>query len=141
MAQRDARGEMPFLDHLEELRWRILYSLLGIAVGTLVGWVVAEPVAIIGLLIRPVAPLLHDQKLVFTSPTEPFLITLKLAFAVRCLLASPVVVYHIWAFLTPALYAKERRVIMPAFSVAIVLFLAGARVASLSVLPRLRAGL
>src|SRR5258708_8716795 len=135
MAQRDARGEMPFLDHLEELRWRILYSLLAIVVGTLVGWVVVEHVDIIGLLIRPVAPLLHDQKLVFTSPTEPFLITLKFAFAVGCLLASPVVVYHIWAFLTPALYAKERRVIMPAFSVGIVLFLAGATVAYLWVLP------
>src|SRR6266851_1102927 len=134
MAQRDARGEMPFLDHLEELRWRILYSLLAIVVGTLVGWVVVEHVDIIGLLMRPVAPLLHDQKLVFTSPTEPFLITLK--FALGCLLASPVVVYHIWAFLTPALYAKERRVIMPAFSVGIVLFLAGASVAYLWVLPR-----
>src|SRR5258708_7591366 len=136
MAQRDARGEMPFLDHLEELRWRILYSLLAIVVGTLVGWVVVEHVDIIGLLMRPVAPLLHDQKLVFTRPTEPFLITLKFGFALGCLLASPVVVYHIWAFLTPALYAKERRVIMPAFSVGIVLFLAGASVAYLWVLPR-----
>ena len=136
MAERDARGEMPFLDHLEELRWRILYSLLAIIVGTLVGWVVVEHVDIIGLLMRPVAPLLHDQKLVFTSPTEPFFITLKFAFAVGCLLASPVVVYHVWAFLAPALYVKERRVIMPAFSVGIVLFLAGASVAYLWVLPR-----
>ncbi|HXI34493.1 MAG TPA: twin-arginine translocase subunit TatC [Gemmatimonadales bacterium] len=136
MAERDARGEMPFLDHLEELRWRILYSLLAIIVGTLVGWVVVEHVDIIGLLMRPVAPLLHDQKLVFTSPTEPFFITLKFAFAVGCLLASPVVVYHVWAFLAPALYLKERRVIMPAFSVGIVLFLAGASVAYLWVLPR-----
>ncbi|HEY6854578.1 MAG TPA: twin-arginine translocase subunit TatC [Gemmatimonadales bacterium] len=127
---------MPFLDHLEELRWRILYSLLAIIVGTLVGWVVVEHVDIIGLLMRPVAPLLHDQKLVFTSPTEPFFITLKFAFAVGCLLASPVVVYHVWAFLAPALYLKERRVIMPAFSVGIVLFLAGASVAYLWVLPR-----
>src|SRR5713101_8716056 len=136
MAQRDARGEMPFLDHLEELRWRILYSLLAIIVGTLVGWVVVEHVDIIGVLMRPVAPLLHDHKLVFTSPTEPFFITLKFAFAVGCLLASPVVAYHVWAFLAPALYVKERRVIMPAFSVGIVLFLAGASVAYLWVLPR-----
>ncbi len=136
MAERDARGDMPFLDHLEELRWRILYSLLAIVLGTLVGWVVVEHVDVIGLLMRPVAPLLHDQKLVFTSPTEPFFITLKFAFAVGCLLASPVVAYHLWAFLAPALYAKERRVIMPAFSVGIVLFLAGASVAYLWVLPR-----
>src|SRR6266850_2592964 len=139
MAERDARGEMPFLDHLEELRWRILYSLLAIIVGTLVGWVVVEHVDIIGLLMRPVAPLLHDQKLVFTSPTEPFFITLKFAFAVGCLLASPVVVYHVWAFLAPALYVKERRVIMPAFSVGVVLLLASASVAYLWVLHRVRA--
>ena len=72
---------MPFLDHLEELRWRILYSLLAIVVATLVGWVIVERVDVVGLLIRPIAPLLPGGKLKFTSPTEPFFITLKFAFA------------------------------------------------------------
>jgi len=111
MAERDARGEMPFLDHLEELRWRILYSLLAIIVGTLVGWVVVEHVDIIGLLMRPVAPLLHDQKLVFTSPTEPFFITLKFAFAVGCLLYGfvglGVMIAGLLAGATPVLAARR----------------------------------
>jgi Tat protein translocase TatC len=127
---------MPFLDHLEELRWRILYSLLAIVVATLIGWVIVERVDVVGLLIRPIAPLLPGGKLKFTSPTEPFFITLKFAFALGLLLASPVVAYQAWAFLAPALYERERRLVIPALAVGIVLFLGGATAAYLWVLPR-----
>ena len=127
---------MPFLDHLEELRWRILYSLLAVLVGTVVGWFVVEHWDVIGLLIQPIAPLLPDGKLKFTSPTEPFLITLKFAFVVGLVLASPVVIYQAWAFLAPALYDREKRLILPALSVGALLFLGGAVVAYVWVLPR-----
>jgi Tat protein translocase TatC len=136
VADDPARGDMPFLDHLEELRWRVLYSLLAIVVATLAGWFIVERVDVIGLLIRPIAPLLPGGKLKFTSPTEPFFITLKLAFAVGLLLASPVVVYQLWAFLAPALYERERRLVIPALSVGVLLFLAGASAAYFWVLPR-----
>ena len=72
---RDNRAEMPFLDHVEELRWRILYSLLAVVLGTLVGWLIVERVDIIGLLTRPIAPLVPGGKLRVSSPTEPFFIT------------------------------------------------------------------
>ena len=127
---------MPFLDHLEELRWRVLYSLLAIVVATLAGWFIVERVDVIGVLIRPIAPLLPGGKLKFTNPTEPFFITLKFAFAVGLLLASPIVVYQIWAFLAPALYERERRLVIPALSVGVLLFLAGASAAYFWVLPR-----
>jgi len=127
---------MPFLDHLEELRWRILYSLLAVVLCTLVGWWVVQHFDVIGLLKRPIAPLIPNGRLVFTSPTDPFFITLKLAFVFGLLFASPVVAYQIWRFLAPALYERERRVIIPAFSVGIVLFIAGAAAAYLWVLPR-----
>src|SRR5438445_217005 len=127
---------MPFLDHLEELRWRILYSLLAIVLGTLVGWFVVQWVDVIGLLKAPIAPLLPGGRLMFTSPTEPFFITLKFAFVVGLLFASPVVIYQAWAFLAPALYDRERRLIVPALSVGVVLFLLGAGVAYKWVLPR-----
>src|SRR5258705_1039505 len=113
---------MPFLDHVEELRWRILKSLVAILVASLVGWVIVEHVDVIRMLMRPIIPLLPDGKLKFTSPTEPFLITLKFAFALGLLIASPVVIYQVWAFLTPALYPRERRLIVPALSVGGVLF-------------------
>src|SRR5207245_894554 len=107
---------MPCLDHLEELRWRILYSLLAVVVGTLVGWVIVEHVDVIGLLIEPIKPLIPGGKLRVTSPTDPFFITLKFAFVMGLVLASPVVGYQAWAFLTPALYERERRLIIPALS-------------------------
>jgi Tat protein translocase TatC len=117
---------MPFLDHLEELRWRILWSLLALAVGTAIGWFALDRIDVIELLKRPIAPYLPGGRLVFTSPAEPFMLTLKVAFAVGCLLASPIVIYQIWAFLAPALYAREKRLIVPALSVGAVLFAAGA---------------
>jgi len=120
------RGEMPFLDHLEELRWRILWSLVAIVVGTVLGWVLLDKIDIIDILKRPIAPYLPGGRLVFTSPAEPFMLTLKVAFALGCVVASPVVIYQIWAFLSPALYERERRLIVPALAVGVVLFLAGA---------------
>jgi Tat protein translocase TatC len=117
---------MPFLDHLEELRWRILWSLLAVAVGTAVGWFAVQQVDVVEILKRPIAPYLPGGRLVFTSPAEPFLLTLKIALAAGCLLASPVVIYQIWAFLAPALYERERRLIVPALAVGVVLFIAGA---------------
>jgi Tat protein translocase TatC len=126
---------MPFLDHLEELRWRILWSLLAIAVGTALGWLLVDRLDVITILKRPIAPFLPDGRLAFTSPTEPFLLTLKVAFAVGCLLASPVVIYQIWTFLAPALYEREKRLIVPALGVGVVLFLVGATAAYLWALP------
>src|SRR5947208_9938720 len=123
---RPPRGEMPFLDHLEELRWRILWSLLAILVCTIVGWWLLGKVDIIEVLKRPVAPYLPGGRLVFTSPAEPFMLTLKVAFALGVRLASPIVIYRIWAFLAPALYEREKRLIVPALAVGVVLFLAGA---------------
>src|SRR5205823_968901 len=85
-------------------------SLLAIVVCTLAGWVIVEHVDVIGLLIRPIAPLIPGGKLRVTGPTEPFFITLKFAFVLGLVLASPVVGYHVWAFLVPALYPRERDV-------------------------------
>src|SRR6266566_3945332 len=134
---RENRGEMPFLDHVEELRWRILKSLVAVLLASLVGWVIVEHVDVIRMLMRPIIPLLPDGKLKFTSPTEPFLITLKFAFALGLVIASPVVIYQVWAFLTPALYDREKRLIVPALSVGVVLFLSGAGIAFQWVLPHL----
>src|SRR5436190_14221727 len=120
------RGEMPFLDHLQELRWRILWSLVAIIVGTVLGWMLLDRIDIIEILKRPIAPYLPGGRLVFTSPAEPFMLTLKVAFALGCLLASPVIIYQIWSFLSPALYAREKKLIIPALGVGVLLFLAGA---------------
>jgi Tat protein translocase TatC len=136
VADASNRGEMPFLDHLEELRWRLLYSLLAIVLGTVLGWVVVEKVDVIGLLMRPIAAHLPGGRLNYTSPTDPFFITLKFAFIVGLVFASPVVFYHLWAFLAPALYEREKRLVIPSLAVGLLLFLAGAAGGYLLVLPR-----
>ena len=117
---------MPFLDHLEELRWRILWSLVAIIVGTVLGWMLLDRIDIIEILKRPIAPYVPGGRLVFTSPAEPFMLTLKVAFALGCLVASPVVIYQIWVFLAPALYQREKRLLVPALFVGVLLFLGGA---------------
>jgi sec-independent protein translocase protein TatC len=131
------RGEMPFLDHLEELRWRIVWSLLAVIIGVVVGFFLVTMFDVVGFLKQPVAPFLAvtNSRLVFTSPTEPILLTLKLAFAVGLLLAFPVLAYQLWAFLSPALFSRERRVVLPAAVVAVLLFAAGAAMAYFWVLP------
>lgn len=126
---------MPFLEHLEELRWRLLKVLLAVALGTVLGWFAVQQLDVLALLKQPIAPFLTDGKLVFTSPTEPLLITLKLAFVVGLVVSSPVVAYQLWSFLAPALYQREKRIIAPAFTAGIVLFSAGAVACFRWVLP------
>ncbi|HXJ31336.1 MAG TPA: twin-arginine translocase subunit TatC, partial [Gemmatimonadales bacterium] len=135
MADASNRGEMPFLDHLEELRWRLLKSLVAILAGTIIGWIVVQRIDIIGLLTQPIAAHIPGGRLNYTSPTDPFFITLKFAFIVGVVLASPVVVYQLWAFLAPALYERERRLVIPALVVGMLLFLAGAAAGYFLALP------
>jgi Tat protein translocase TatC len=129
------RAEMPFLDHLEELRWRILWSLLALVVGSVIGFYVVEHYDVLSLLKRPIAPLLPGGKLFVTRPTDAFIITLKLAVLVGAVLASPIVLWQLWAFLSPALYAREKRFLIPILIAGLMLFVGGALMAYLWVLP------
>lgn len=127
--------EMPLLDHLEELRWRLLRSLLALVVGALVGFFLVNHFPVLPLLIRPIQPYLDGGKLKYLSPVDPFWITLKLALSVGVLLALPVVIYEIWAFVSPALRPAEKRAIIPALYFGLLLFLAGVALAYFGVLP------
>ncbi|HXH63147.1 MAG TPA: twin-arginine translocase subunit TatC, partial [Gemmatimonadales bacterium] len=127
---------MPFLDHLEELRWRLLRSMLAVLVGSALGWWLVTHFDVLSVLMAPILPLLPSGRLMYTSPTEPFFITLKLAFAAGILLASPIITFQVWGFLAPALYERERRVILPSLVVGLLLFCAGGAAAYFLVLPR-----
>src|SRR5882724_5521219 len=131
-------GEMPFLDHLEELRWRILRSLGAIVVGFGLGLWLVQRFQLVNLLKQPIAQYLTGAggKLIVTSPTDPVMIVFKLGFLVGLVLASPVILWQLWAFLTPALYAREKRALLPALFVGLVLFLIGAGVAYVFVVPQ-----
>jgi sec-independent protein translocase protein TatC len=126
---------MPFLDHLEELRWRILRGLLAVVIGSLIGFYIVMEFDVLGILIDPIIPFLQGTRLKYLSPTDPFFITLKLAILMGLLLGSPVVVYETWAFFSPALSKSERRTIIPAMYMGVVLFLAGVAMAYFIALP------
>lgn len=127
--------EMPFLDHLEELRWRILRALAAVLVGFGVGFWLVTHFDVLQLLIDPVRPFLEGTRLKYLSPTDPFFITIKLALIVGLLLAFPVVVYEAWAFLSPALTSEEKKSIIPALYLGLVLFAAGVALAYFAALP------
>jgi Tat protein translocase TatC len=129
-------GEMPFLDHLEELRFRILRSLGAVVIGCILGLWAVQRFQLVTLLKTPIAPYLTNGKLVVTSPTEPVMIVFKLGLLVGLVLASPVILWQTWAFLAPALYAREKRALVPALFVGLVLFLTGMVLAYVFVVPQ-----
>lgn len=128
-------GDMPFLDHLEELRWRILWSLIATILFTLIGFFLVIHFDVLGILEAPIVPFLNGSKLKYLSPTVPFFISLKLALAVGVLLASPIIGYQLWAFLAPALRPDEKRAIVPTLTFGLVLFAAGVAMAYYVALP------
>lgn len=130
-----AASEMPFLDHLEELRWRLIYSIGAFAIGMAVAFALVSKVDVIGFLQAPVSPYLRGRKLVFTHPGDVFGIVLNASLVLGLLLASPVIIYQVWAFLSPALYRHEKRVVIPVLLGAVLLFAAGVALAFYVVLP------
>jgi len=131
------RGEMPFLDHLEELRWRILWSLIAVIVGTGIGFGLVVYYEALELLMMPVRAARDDPslKLIYLSPADPFFVTIRLAIYIGVLLAFPILVYNVWAFLSPALEKREKRAILPALYLGLVLFIAGVALAYFAALP------
>jgi sec-independent protein translocase protein TatC len=128
-------AEMPFLDHLEELRWRLIWSLLALAIGVAIGFVLVLRFDLLTVLQAPIAPYLKGATLVYTHPGDPFSIALATAFIVGTILALPVIIYQVWGFVSPALYRHEKRVVIPVLIGAVALFAGGAAMAYLLVLP------
>lgn len=128
-------GEMPFLDHLEELRWRIIYALSAVLVGVALGFFLETKFDVIGYLAQPVMPLVPEHRLVFTHPSEGFTIKLDIAVTFGLVLASPILIYQIWAFLAPALHRNEKRVGLVVLFSGVLLFVAGAILAFKVVVP------
>lgn len=126
---------MPFLDHLEELRWRLIWSLAAALIGAIIGFFAVQRFNVLGILIEPLKPFLAGGKVHYTSPTDPFFITLKLGIITGLLLAAPIIVYQIWAFLSPALKQEEKRAIVPALYFGLLLFAGGVAMSYYIVLP------
>ena len=118
---------MSLLEHLEELRKRIIYSALAIFAGFCVCYWYHEQ--IYELMQRPITFALRnnhlDTQLVFTNPTDPFNMYLKMALIGGIFVASPAVLYQVWLFISPGLYKHEQRYVVPFMVATVGLFIAG----------------
>lgn len=131
----NAKGEMPFLDHLEELRWRIFKGGSALIIAAIVGFGLVHYLKVTNILIRPALPFLPEGKLAVFDPLTPFFFELKLAIIIGILIAFPIILYQIWSFLSPALERRERRIIIPALYMGLVLFAIGVSLAYFVALP------
>ena len=133
MPRRQLSDKMPFLEHLGELRKRIMWSLVAIIGGLLIALNFTD--RLMKLVRRPFEQAVPGQKLVFVTPTEAFWVYMKVALIAGCVLAMPFVLYQIWAFISPGLYGHEKRYAVPFVIVGSVFFLLGATFAQLVVIP------
>ena len=120
---------MTLVDHLTELRNRIVVVLLAVAVGSALGfWLASRIISFLK------APLGTDRPLVFTGLGDAFFINLKVAIVFGVIIAMPVILYELWAFISPGLTPQERRLARPWVPLALAFFVLGVVVAYL-VLP------
>lgn len=125
-------GRMTFMEHLIELRSRVIKCAIAVGLGAVVGWLLYSRV--ISLLIQPYnkisgKSLTAGDALIATGPAEPFAIRIKLTTYVAICLAMPVILWQIWRFVSPGLYKHERRYALPFVLSALVLFVMGATIA------------
>ena len=127
---------MPLVDHLTELRRRLIIAVLALVGGALIGFVLYN--RILSVLISPYTEVTGKTEFVFFDPLEAFATRLKVAAWSGAFIASPVVLWQLWRFITPGLHKKEKRYAIPFIAASIMLFVLGAVVAMLTFKPALR---
>ena len=126
---RDEYGDVPMTiwEHLHELRKRLIASLIGMIPGVIVAWTLREQ--LLDFLVAPLATAwmrlsLGQPELHFSSPVDPFVAYLRIAFVVGLIFSTPWLAYQAWSFIAPALYRREKLYAIP-FALASAVFFAG----------------
>jgi sec-independent protein translocase protein TatC len=114
---------MTFLEHLDELRVRLMHSLGALIVGTIVCWGFHE--RIFHFLTQPLRNAYPAVKFITTGPTEAFMMYMKMSFFVGIFLVAPYILYQVWAFIAPGLYAHEKAYAVPFIVAGSFFFIAG----------------
>lgn len=115
---------MSFLDHLEELRSRLLKSLIALALGFGVAWGYHEE--IFHFMVAPLKKASPSLELIATTPTEAIMLYMKMSFFVGIFIAAPFLLYQVWAFIAPGLYAHEKGYAIPFVMFGTLFFVTGA---------------
>jgi sec-independent protein translocase protein TatC len=125
-------SKMPLLDHLIELRSRLLWSFLALAIAFGISLYFARP--IFGFLVQPLLAS-GQTKLIYTAIFEAFFVEIKVAFFAATFFSFPVFATQLWRFVAPGLYSKEKRAFLPFLLATPVLFITGASMAYFMAIP------
>ena len=121
-----AGTEQPFVQHLVELRDRLIKAIIAIGIVAAVLAVFPGPGALYDMMAAPlVASLPKGATLIATNVVSPFVVPIKILFMAAFMIALPVVLYQIWAFIAPGLYSHEKKLVMPLVISSTLLFFAG----------------
>lgn len=113
----------PLIEHLDELRSRLITCAVALVVGVVVAFVARN--WIFDLMVDPYTRVVTDRDLVFFRPTEAFSLFMRLSLFGGFILASPVIIWQVWAFVSPALSPREKRFMIPLVASLVILFLGG----------------
>jgi sec-independent protein translocase protein TatC len=130
----DDREGMSFLDHLEEFRKRLINSLIAVAVAMVLAFFFID--RIVAFVMSPAVRMLPPgSKLIYTEPTEAFVLDINVALIAGIVLAAPFIMYQVWLFIAPGLYSKEKRLVIPFVGLTTLGVLGGAAFAHYVVFP------
>jgi sec-independent protein translocase protein TatC len=120
-----AGGKMSFLEHLDELRNRLIYSVYALIGGCVISFMFVGRIQ--DFIMKPLYELMGSgEKLAYFSPGEGFMIMMKIGGLAGLFLALPVIVYQLWLFIAPGLYSREKRFVVPFVTLGTFFFIAGA---------------
>jgi sec-independent protein translocase protein TatC len=134
-AFRRRSGDVGFLDRLDDVRGRLIASIVALILTTIVGFYLVLNYDVLGIFTAPMAPYLEDGKLKFLSPMDPFFISMKLAIALGLVLALPFLLSQFWGVMSPLMRPEERRLLGPAIVASVVLFAVGTVFCYVMVVP------
>src|ERR1041385_1679311 len=130
----DGEAKMSFLEHLDELRKRIIYSAISIGVGFGISFLFIQQ--LFDFVMKPLAAgLPAGQHLIYTEPTEAFVLYIQIAAIAGLVLALPLVMTQVWLFIAPGLYAHEKKMAIPFILMSSIFFILGAAFSHYVVFP------
>jgi sec-independent protein translocase protein TatC len=124
----DSGSKMSFLEHLDELRKRLIYICWSLLAGCIVAYLYIQK--IFDFIMKPMYTILAQQpnggaKLIYTSGAEPFMLWIKIGFIAGIFFSSPLIIYQVWKFIAPGLYTHEKKFAIPFVLLSTVFFVLG----------------